>query len=207
MYGLIGYYGLTRWWDTALTPVERRRVESVFAPMGNSNPRPLTTGQVGAIQGEMATATGLLSSLVGWLSASDEDVAIRRKIRAKLLELVDDEPSLISRHFSLQVLIGEFYRDRDGDPLALAAAIDACRAQIRIAPGVANAMSSMFKGFLPRHVGYEKLAIIHEKAREYEEAIAVSLEAKAAGWGPDWDKRIARCRKRLEGIVQRTRDA
>jgi hypothetical protein len=197
--GLLGYYGLLEWWNEALSGNERERIESVFHPMGDSRPRPLTEGSIYQISGDTATPVSLLSNLVGWLRATPEDLVIRQKLRRKIVELVDSEPGAIARHFALQVLIGEFYRDRESEPSALNAAIDACRAQIAIAPEVAAAMRGSDRNSpLPRHVGYEQLAIILEKAKEYTAAMAVCREAKAAGWNSDWDKRIARCQKRLE---------
>lgn len=206
--GLLGYYGLLEWWNEALSVSERERVESVFHPLGDSRLHPLTEGSIFQISGDTATPVSLLSDLIGWLRATPEDLAIRQKLRRKIVELVGSEPGAIARHFALRVLIGEFYRDRESDPSALQAAIDACRAQIAIAPEVAAAMRSSYRNSpLPRHVGYEQLAIILEKAKEYSAAIAVCREAKAAHWNSDWDKRIARCQKRLERAANVPRSA
>jgi hypothetical protein len=131
-------------------------------------------------------------------------LVIRQKLRRKVVELVRSEPGAIARHFALQVLIREFYRDRESDPSALQAAIDACREQIAIAPEVAAAMRNSYRNSpLPRHVGYEQLATILEKAKDYAAAVALASEAKAADWNSDWDKRIARCQRRLAKSANR----
>lgn len=205
--GLLQYYGLDTWWQSVLTPAERERVESLFQPLGSSHARPLTEAVVGQIIGATATPASFLSELVGWLRSTLEDLVIRRKIRDKMTELVSTEPNVISRHFSLQVLLSEYYRDRDVDPSALAAAINACRQQIAIAPAVAIAMRTDFPGGLPGHGGYQQLAIILEKQKSYTEAIGVCEEAKRAGWGGDWDKRIARCTARRDKAAASARNA
>jgi hypothetical protein len=207
MPGLLEHYGLTHWWYSSLTIDERERIESAFSPMGSTNRRPLTSGNVGREVGDTATATSLVATLIGWLRTTPLDLAIRRKLREKVRQLVETESSVVSRHFALQVLIGEFYRDRETDPLALQNAIEVCLAQIKLAPRVARSMKVTFKGSLPRHVGYEQLAIILEKARDYTAAIKLCEEAKSAGWDSDWDKRIARCRKRMEKPSSRARGA
>ena len=46
------------------------------------------------------------------------------------------------------------------------------------------------------HTGYEQLAIILEKQREYDEAIDLCKQAQKQTWSGEWDKRIERCLKR-----------
>ena len=46
---------------------------------------------------------------------------------------------------------------------------------------------------LPMHLGFQRLAINAEKAKDYGRAIEVCEEAKRQGWNGDWDKRIERC--------------
>lgn len=196
--GEIGYYGLGEWWATELTEAERTRLEDVFHPMGSPNPRPLTEGKILRREGLTATPHGFLSALIGWLRATPEDRVTRRKIRAKIAELVVLESNPAALHFSLQALIKEYYRDRNEEPDALEAAIQACRDQIKIAPAVASRMQAEYLSSpLPSHVGYQQLAIILEKSGSYSEAIELCQCAQAAGWAGEWEKRIARCTKRL----------
>ena len=52
-----------------------------------------------------------------------------------------------------------------------------------------------------------QLAIILEKDGAYSEAIALCEQARAAGWAGAWNKRIARCAKRLGTVSTKGRDA
>jgi hypothetical protein len=56
---------------------------------------------------------------------------------------------------------------------------------------------------LPGHVGYQQLAIIKEKQKDYRAAIALCQQALAEGWRGDWAKRIARCELRRANAVSR----
>jgi hypothetical protein len=199
--GLLEYYALSEWWQSALTPTERDRVESVFSPLGSTGRRPLTQGSVGEIHGTTATAAGLLSSLIGWLRSTPEDLVIRRKMRDHLATLIASDTNVVSRHFALQVLIGEYYRDRAVDAAAKPAAIAACKAQIAVSREVAAAMRNDFPDRLPRHIGFEQLAIILEKDTNYAAAIDVCEEASAGGWNGDWTKRVERCRSRMAKTI------
>lgn len=50
---------------------------------------------------------------------------------------------------------------------------------------------------LPLNIGFTRMAIDAEKVKHYDEAITWCRKAKAQGWTGDWDKRIARCERRL----------
>jgi len=198
--GLLAYYDLDAWWQSALTLSERQRVESLFHPPYYEQARPLTEGTFRHVAGATDTPAGFLSTLRSWLGSTPEDNAIRRKIRDTFAELTAFESDVVSRHFALSGLISEYYRDRNCDPKALPAAIAACRQQIALAPAVADVMRPDYPDRLPRHIGYERLAVILEKNKGYDEAIRLCEEAKRAGWRPgpndDWDKRATRCAAR-----------
>jgi len=148
--------------------------------------------------GTTAAATGLISSLFGWLKATPRDYLIRWKLREKMIELASTEPNVLATHFALQVLIAAFYRDREVDPDARPAAIAACQAQIALAPRAAVALRQEYPGRpLPRHVGYQQLAVILEQAGEYAQVVSLCREAATAEWAGDWVKRIARCQRRM----------
>ena len=91
-----------------------------------------------------------------------------------------------------------YYRNRDNDANALKEAITACKQQIEIAP---KAMIAFRKEYgdtsLPRHRGFEQLAIIKEKQKDFEAAIDISEKAKVQGWAGDWQKRIERCKRKI----------
>jgi hypothetical protein len=95
-------------------------------------------------------------------------------------------------------MIEVWYSDREKLPHALDEAINACQAQIQIAPQVARAMKKEYRGRpLPRHVGFQQLTIIYDKQGRYADAIKIAQEAKRQGWNGDWDKRIERYQKKL----------
>ena len=84
-------------------------------------------------------------------------------------------------------------------PKALDIAIDACKRQIEIAPQAKKAFLRNYKdSILPAHVGYKQLAIIEEKQKNYVEAIRICSEAMGQGWGGDWQKRVERCKKKIQ---------
>jgi hypothetical protein len=77
-------------------------------------------------------------------------------------------------------------------------AIVSCRAQIRIQHEAGGKWLRDYPGdTLPAHTGYTQLAIILEKEKRFEEAIALIEEAKANGWSGDWDSRMKRLRSKV----------
>lgn len=50
---------------------------------------------------------------------------------------------------------------------------------------------------LPRHPGFDRLAIDAERDNSYAAAIAICKEAQRQGWNGDWKKRIERCEAKL----------
>lgn len=98
--------------------------------------------------------------------------------------------------FFYQSKIEIFYKDRD-KPGGLEKAICACRQQIDYAPKAAKAFMKKYKGeTLPGHKGYQQLAIILEKEKNFSEAIEVCSQAMEQGWSGEWEKRIQRCKKK-----------
>ena len=51
---------------------------------------------------------------------------------------------------------------------------------------------------LPAHTGFEQLAIIRERDKDYDEAILLCEEALRHGWSGDWQKRIVRCKSKRD---------
>ena len=102
----------------------------------------------------------------------------------------------IDRHFIYSCMIQVYCRDRNRDENALALAIEACEKQIALAPQVIREQPKDWEGELPAHLGFRQLAIVGERDRDYEDAIRLSKEALRQGWAGDWEKRIARCRRK-----------
>lgn len=118
--------------------------------------------------------------------------------RRQRLPDLTQRSAILDRHFALQEEIETAYRRRDRDPAALPAAIAACEHQIAMAKPAAKDWRHRYPSKtgttkLPRHVGYEQLAIIREKEGDYTAAIRLARQAQKQGWAGDWAKRIARC--------------
>ncbi len=101
-------------------------------------------------------------------------------------------------HLDYIETIRSHYSARNRNEGALAQAIAACEAQIALAPRAATAYKRLAPDSpLPVHTGFEQLAVIREKEKNYEAAIQLSKEAMRQGWTGEWQKRIERCEKRL----------
>ena len=193
--GAIGYFGLADWWLSTFSECERERIESLYRPMGHSSPRPLTQGQIILTSQRPAQ---LLWALAGWLQ-KPPDRLLARRVLAEALELAEAEGDVLDQHFTYQAMIDTFYRDRDTDAEALETAITACESQIALAPKAALAFRGEYSDSpLPAHRGFQQLAIIREKQRNYAEAIRVCRRALEQGWAGDWERRIGRCEKRAD---------
>jgi hypothetical protein len=174
--GLIGYYNLTDWWLSTFTAEERNEIQA----------RPgSTTGRA---------ESSLMSLGIEFIQSKDFGIAER--LIAKATEV--GGASLLDKHFHYQQMAQAYYRHRNDDPEALALAIDACEKQILLGPEAAKAfLAEDPEDFLPAHHGFQQLAIIQEREKNYTEAIRLCREAMAQGWGGDWEKRIVRCENRL----------
>jgi hypothetical protein len=202
MLGLIGFYQLEHWWLNQLSESERARLEELFHPLGSAFDLPLTQGNILRNDDPTATKTMLIGNLIGWLQKTPVDLTIRIKLLSKLAAELSAEDNLLARHYCLQVLIQEHYRDRLRSPKSRELAIQACRDQIAIAAQVAALMQSTNLPNFPTHVGYEQLAIILEKDSQFAEAIAICMQAKLEGWTGNWHARIERCRTKLSSTQQ-----
>ena len=142
-----------------------------------------------------------LAALATWFISPKEDLPLARRILAKGVERGEGETGeTLDRHFIYHDMIRVYYRDRIRDPNALGLAVEACQKQIALGPDAAKALLAEYPNqALPRHTGFEQLAIIREKEKDYVGAIRLSEEALAQGWNGDWKKRIARYMKRLPG--------
>lgn len=192
--GEIGYFGLTEWWVSTFTEAEREYIDAKYQPMG-APPHTLTRG---TIQYSTASSAQLLWGLATWFR-KPEDFSIASRIleKAEMESLARD--GVIGLHFTYLGMIETNYRMRDKVPGALDKAIEYCYKQITLAPKAAKAFKQQSpKMPLPRHTGFEQLAIVREKQGDYAEAIQLSQQAQKQGWAGDWDKRILRCKKKLE---------
>ncbi|MGG6295258.1 hypothetical protein ACQ4M4_12785 [Leptolyngbya sp. AN02str] len=214
--GYLGYLGLGDWWLSTFTAAERKYIEQLYEPLGGDPKLTLTRGKV---QGSSIRKAQLLHGLAGWfLKPGDRHIA--RRILAKAEDVGRKENDILGLHFTYSQAVKTYYKDRDVEPQALEMAIEFCEKQIELAPVAAEAFrqevrsrEKLGKEFekqgisvtpipenaydLPAHVGFEQLAIIREKQKDFAEAIRLSTLAKSQGWAGDWDKRVERCEKRL----------
>lgn len=191
--GAIGYFQLTDWWLTTFAPAERERIEALYHPAGAAQHRPLTQGQQRPLAN---TAADLLAALATWLYRP-VDRPLARRILAKAGELAVREGRTLELHFTYQVMIQIYYRDRH-DPAALMVAIEACKKMIALAPQAAQSFAEEFpKRPLPRHYGFNLLSLLRERERDYSAAIQLCEMALAQGWAGEWQRRIDTCRVKL----------
>ena len=190
--GEIEYFGLQDWWLNDFTNEEQNIILSIYQPMGLGENRLIK----GKIISTSQTVIGLLSALSGWFK-KPEYRKIGYKIIKKAEELTSDKIPVLDLHFLYQSKIEIYYRNRDNDEFALSSAIEACKQQIGISEKAKIAFIKEM-GLLPSHVGYKQLCIIMEKQNNYDEVIRLSTIAKEQGWNGDWDKRIEKCKKKIE---------
>lgn len=189
--GSIGFFGLEDWWLTAFSDDERRYIQKTFQPLGSSGDS-LTSG---VISETTQNVVGLLGALAGWFG-KPEDRHIAHKILDKAAEL-SRGARVLDVHFLYSQMIETYYKDRN-KPEYMDRAVEACRRQIALARGAARALKAEWGDSpLPGHRGYEQLAIILEKERRFQDAIALSRQAESQGWAGDWARRVERCEKKL----------
>jgi len=192
--GVIGSLGLEDWWLSTFLDDERKYIENKFQPFGLPEGS-LTSGDFSYTS---QTAVHLLYALPGWF-LKEEERHIAYRLLEKAEELSKSESRVLTVHFLYGDKIELYYRDRD-KPQYLEKAVEACKQQIELAPKAADAFKTEANWGdlpLPGHKGYEQLAIILEKQKNYKEAIELCSQAEKQGWAGDWQKRIERCEKKL----------
>ena len=108
-----------------------------------------------------------LTSLLGWFY-SKERTELCLKIATKAEELFStDNQSYTDLHFYYQQLIQFYYKLRSNFPK------------------------------LPRHIGYEQLAIIEKKNKNWQRVIEICKQAQKEKWNGTWKERIEEAKKHL----------
>jgi hypothetical protein len=190
--GSLGYYNLLDWWDKEFTNQEKLYILEKYIPMGGGE---LTKG---TILGSSATAINFLTGLQSWFTTLADEV-ISEKILKKAEWLLTDETPILDIHFLYGCLIEHYYKKRNINLSFYELAKQYCLKQIGISQKAKDAfLSEGFFPTLPRHKGYEQLAIILEKEKDYNESLKLCLEAKEAGWNTDWDKRISTLQRKMK---------
>jgi len=191
--GYIGSYRLSDWWLTILSEEERVLIVNLYKPLGFP-PSTLTEYD---ITKPNQSVTMFLINLSGWLS-----VKKHRKLIEKILDKAQEETiktnDIYELHCLYGCLINFYYKDR-ANPESFEQAVLACRKQIAISTEVVKQHKERYRSWpLGTHNGYEQLAIILEKQKDYSGAIAICYKAIEDGWAGDWEKRISRCKIKEE---------
>jgi hypothetical protein len=191
--GEIGYYNLEEWWLSEFDAKERRVILKPFTQMGSEDDS-LIKGQISYTSRSKLKFLGILASSF----MKPETFQIAKKIIIKAEEYVPETEKILDVHFFYHDKIKIFYRNRETEAHALEKAIEACEQQIAISKQAANGFKMEFWDSLPGHTGYEQLAIIKEKQKDYRYVIKISEKALKEGWGGDWERRIERAKKKKE---------
>lgn len=192
--GSLGYYDLLDWWDIDFTNSEKLYILEKYNPMGGGE---ITKG---TIIGSSATVVNFLTGLQSWFTTL-ADEAISEKILKKAESLLTNETPIIDIHFLYGSLIEHYYKKRSVDIRFYDLAIQYCLKQIAISRIAKIAfLSDPAFSTLPRHKGYEQLAIILEKEKDYTGSLKLCFEAKEIGWNTDWDKRISNLESKLNKV-------
>lgn len=174
--GLISFFNLFDFWDS-LEDSERNLLELKYGD-------DLTKGKP-EINGSSSYFLASLSSFVN----TKEHSKLCEKIINESIKLLKDEKSE-NLHFIYDSYIDFFYRNRDSEN-NLEKAIEYCKKQIELSPESAKEIkNNEFFVSLPIHKGYEQLAIIYKKNKQWQDVIDLCEKGKSEGWTNDFDKRI-----------------
>ncbi len=188
--GYIGAYELSEWWFDTFTDEERNYIVEKYTPLGLSS--------CTLIEGTVSVNTHVsifLATLASWFSTK-ADLSIAIRMLDKAAELFNNKIKITDKHFYFMNNLQLYYKDRENEQ-SLEKAIYYCTKQIELAPQAKAEFLKENNTRLPKHVGYEQLAIIEEKRDNIEKALELSLQAKAEGWNNDWDSRISKLEKKL----------
>lgn len=187
--GYISFYHLNDWFYSEFSDEEIQFMEQKYDPLGSS--ASLTTGS--ATSG--MSVSFFLTSLLGWFY-SKERTDLCLKVAKKAEELFStDNQSYTDLHFYYQQLIQFYYKLRSNDTY-LEKAILYCNKQIAISSFVSKEMKEDFPK-LPRHIGYEQLAIIEKKNKNWQKVIEICKQAQKEKWNGTWKERIEEARKHI----------
>lgn len=212
--GAIGHYKLEEWWFGELSAADRKLIRARYQPMGVPANQDFLTGGRTLFSSE--TTALWLMTLAGWFRpAEPQEADLILRIADKAWRVKDvlapscGADAVFSRHLALGELSKTYYRFRE-NPGYLERALEAARLQIAAQAEAAAAWKQLEVELaratgraipknitLPAHQGYKRMAIVLEKERQFDQALALVREAKAAGWSGDWDKRMERLEKKL----------
>lgn len=181
---LLEKYGLKKWFDKTFDKSEKNILLSAYPDFTDKN-----------ANFNSPYAAYFLAASLPWYNKKDNAV-ICMKVVSKVLELINETPDIpaYELHFIYMPLIQTLYKNRDFENFFFLA-VDMCNRQIEIAPQVAEVIKKN-DGYLPCHIGFEQLAIIEKKNKNWSRVIELCELAKGQGWSGDWNKRIDEVRKK-----------
>ena len=163
--GDIAYYELTEWWVNELTEEERNIIRNTFKPMMRE--RLIDEGR---IESSSRSKLAFLGILAEWFKKK-EYYHIAKKILSEGEKIYSQNKNVLDLHYFCLSAIRVYYANREEDEEAFNKAIEYCERQISIAPKVYKALKKEYPSHaLPCHTGYQQLAIIYEKQKQYEKA-------------------------------------
>ena len=189
--GLLGYYHLLDWWKNDFNNDEQLYILARYKPMGGS-------GLInGTLSSSSASSINFLTGLQTWFTNLTDKV-ISEKILKKAETLITEETAILDIHFLYNCLLKHYYKKRNIDNEFYELAKVYCKKQIEISQKVKDTfITEPWFTVLPRHKGFEQLAIIFEKEKRFAGAIQLCVRGKEMGWNGDWDKRISNLENKL----------
>ena len=189
--GSLGYYHLLDWWKNEFNNDEQLYILARYKPMGG-------TGLInGMLSNSSASSINFLTGLQTWFTNLTDEV-ISEKILKKAETLISEETTILDIHFLYNCFIKHYYKKRNIGNEFYELAKVYCKKQIEISQEVKDAfITEPWFTVLPRHKGFEQLAIIFEKEEKYADAIKLCARGKEMCWNGDWDKKISNLDKKL----------
>ena len=212
--GLIGYYGLSDWWNSSFSFEEQKYIAKYFNELFDSfygdyedsrknrklkdlSPCKLMEEDKEGLSFWKEPLAEFLSDL--FMGLDKKNLQISLKIFEKAEELLKNSYPLTELHNFFSFIITRTYSPRydiEGTEFALYV----CKKQINISHIASKIFKNNPNDSMPYHLGYQKLAIQKEKKKKYLEVIELCEKAQSEGWNGDWQKRIDRCKKRLNRL-------
>ncbi len=187
-------FNFSQWWQDEFTSEEQSYIIKTYKPFGGSG--------LNDEKGNL-THKNVVNFLIGlqtWFAKSS-DSSISEKILTKAESIISPETPILDIHFLFGALIKHNYQKRHMSVVNYEKTKSYCIKQIEISQDAKKAFLLQYPySPLPRHKGYEQLAILLQKEKKFEYALKLCYEARAAGWTSDWDKRIFRIKTAIERI-------
>lgn len=196
--GKIAYFNLEEWWLNEFSPEERDIIRNTFKSMNTEKGNYYI--DKGNITSSSESKLSFLGNLANWFS-KNEYYPIAKKIILEAEKNLDENKSILDKHFFYLDCIKLFYSNRDYYNDALDLAIEYCKKQICISKQAKNQFLKEYPNSeLPSHTGFKQLAIIYEKDKRYDEALMITRQAFSEGWNNQSEKRIERLENKLKKL-------